>query len=92
MLKLIVAAIYTVLSVILCLPVHFYLRLLYKKDHYKSWYKSWKFVRGFFEGLLKIAGTKVEVRGAENLKEIPADQGVLFVGNHRSYFDIIILQ
>lgn len=33
------------------------------------------------------AGTKLEVRGLEN---IPKDQPVLFVGNHRSYFDIII--
>lgn len=34
-----------------------------------------------------IAGTKVIVKGEEN---IPKDTAVLYVGNHRSYFDIIL--
>ena len=34
-----------------------------------------------------IAGTKVIVKGEEN---IPKDPAVLYVGNHRSYFDIIL--
>lgn len=34
-----------------------------------------------------ISGAEVEIRGFEN---IPKDQPVLFVGNHRSFFDIII--
>ena len=36
---------------------------------------------------LFIAGTKVEVIGREN---IPKDRAVLYVGNHRSIFDILI--
>ncbi len=59
-----------------------------KKDPVKAWNKAWKYVRGFFRGLIFLAGTKIEVRGAENIPDQPA----LFVGNHRSYFDIIILQ
>lgn len=35
-----------------------------------------------------LAGTKVTTIGLEN---IPKDQAVLFVGNHRSYFDIMLL-
>nr|MCR5106477.1 1-acyl-sn-glycerol-3-phosphate acyltransferase [Eubacterium sp.] len=92
MIRLIITAIYTVLSVILCLPYHLYLWLLLKKDRYKSWYKSWRFVRVFFLGVIKLAGTKIEIRGAENLSLVPKKTGILFVGNHRSYFDIIILQ
>ena len=92
MIRLIIAAIYAFLSVVLLYPYHIYLWILSKKDQYKSWYKSWKLVKGFFEGLLHIAGTKVEVRGAENLDKIPKEQGILLIGNHRSYFDIIILQ
>ena len=84
--------IYVVLAVILCLPYHLYLWILSRKDQYKSWYKSWKFVRGFFKGLIWLAGTDIEVKGLENLEKIPKDEGILFVGNHRSYFDIIILQ
>lgn len=34
-----------------------------------------------------LAGAKVIVRGQEN---IPADSAVLYVGNHRSYFDVVL--
>ena len=34
-----------------------------------------------------MAGVTVEVRGYEN---IPQDRPVLYVGNHRSYFDILV--
>ncbi len=44
-------------------------------------------VRFMFRLLLKISGTQVTVEGREN---IPEDRAVLYVGNHRSYFDILI--
>ena len=44
-------------------------------------------VRFMFGLLLKISGTKVSVEGREN---IPEGQAVLYVGNHTSYFDILI--
>ncbi len=44
-------------------------------------------VQGAFRILLFICGTKVNVIGLEN---IPEDESVLFVGNHLSFFDIII--
>lgn len=69
------------------LPYHWYLRNLWKKDPDKSWKKSRKYVSGFFRLELKLSGCHVEVRGKEN---IPTDVPVLFVGNHRSYFDILI--
>lgn len=37
--------------------------------------------------VIRIAGTKVIVLGEEN---IPKDTAVLYVGNHRSYYDIIL--
>lgn len=40
-----------------------------------------------FKILLFISGTKVTAIGTEN---IPENGGVLFIGNHRSYFDILI--
>lgn len=43
-------------------------------------YRAFRFVRF-------IAGTKLIVLGKEN---IPTDTAVLYVGNHRSYFDIIL--
>lgn len=44
-------------------------------------------VQRVFKLFLALAGTTVAVEGAEN---IPADEAVLFVGNHRSFFDVII--
>lgn len=69
------------------LPYHYYLRNLWKKNPEKAWKKSRKYVSGFFRLELKLSGCHVEVRGKEN---IPANVPVLFVGNHRSYFDILI--
>lgn len=40
-----------------------------------------------FRWVIRISGTKVIVRGEEN---VPRDTAVLYVGNHRSYFDIIL--
>lgn len=49
---------------------------------------SQKIVQWIFRVLLFLAGTTVEVYGEENL---PKDRGVLFVGNHRSLFDVLIV-
>lgn len=40
-----------------------------------------------FRGVIRLSGTKVIVKGEEN---VPKDTAVLYVGNHRSYFDIIL--
>lgn len=44
-------------------------------------------VRKMFRIFLRLSGVTVTVKGKEN---IPADIPVLYVGNHRSYFDILI--
>ena len=44
-------------------------------------------VQWIFRVILKLSGVKVTVRGKEN---IPPDKPVLYVGNHPSYFDILI--
>lgn len=44
-------------------------------------------VRIMFRFFIFITGSKVEVRGMERL---PKDEAVLFAGNHRSYFDILV--
>ena len=43
-------------------------------------------IRIFMRSLQFFSGAKVEYRGLEN---IPKDTGVMYVGNHSSYFDII---
>ena len=49
--------------------------------------ESLRMVRGVFKKILKISGVEVVVKGLEN---IPEDKAVLYVGNHRSYFDILV--
>ena len=44
-------------------------------------------VQWAFRVMIVFAGTKVIVKGEEN---VPKDTAVLYVGNHRSYFDIIL--
>ena len=57
-----------------------------KKDPHARDVESLKIVQYMFSLILKLAGITVTVKGAEN---IPRDRAVLFVGNHRSYFDIL---
>ena len=45
-------------------------------------------VQGAFRIILKVAGTKVKIVGKER---IPKDTAVLYVGNHRRFFDILII-
>lgn len=75
---------FTVLPI--CLPYHAYLKKLAKKDPIKSWKKSKKLVGTFFGWELKVAGCKITVLGKDKIPDEP----VLFVGNHRSYFDILV--
>lgn len=62
-------------------------RRLGRKDHHRMEVESLAIVQRVFRGCLRIARTTVTVRGLEN---IPKDQAVLYVGNHRSYFDILV--
>lgn len=53
-------------------------------------YKRWLpllFVTWSFRCITAISGVKVTVFGEEN---VPKDEAVLYVGNHQSYFDIVL--
>lgn len=75
------------LALIVSLPVHLFLFLLGKKDREKAWRLSKKYVKAFFAIELFLSGCKVYVKGLHNL---PKDGVALYIGNHRSYFDILI--
>ncbi len=66
--------VYTLFCMIGCFDVK-------KKEHL-----CYRFVQWGFRMVLLICGCRVEVTGAEHLKE---DTGVVYVGNHRSIFDIV---
>lgn len=48
---------------------------------------SLRIVQWAFSTIIGICGTDVIVKGAEN---IPAEEAVVYVGNHRSIFDVVI--
>ena len=48
---------------------------------------SLRIVQAVFKFMLWIAGVKLTVIGEEN---VPKDTPVLYIGNHRSYFDILL--
>ena len=84
--RTIITVLFAVLGIVFCLPYHLYLKQLAKKDQDKAYIKAQKLVKGFFEAVMFLAGCKRTIIGKEN---IPTDQPVMFVGNHRSYFDIL---
>ncbi len=44
-------------------------------------------VQGVLRKVLRVAGVTVEIEGLEN---IPEKEAVLYIGNHRSFFDVVI--
>lgn len=86
MLRLLFVLILVVLFLILSLPVLGYLRYLEKREPQKRDHMAMGIIQWVFRVVLSASGVRLKIEGTEN---IPQDQAVLFVGNHRSYFDIV---
>ena len=86
MIRFILVALCLLLYLVLFIPTMLVLLIVKRFKPVTSSAIAQKMVRITFRLLLFLAGAKVEVRGSEN---IPKDGGVLFVSNHRSYFDIL---
>lgn len=79
----VIVALFFILS-ILTLPLVWIIGLFSRRA--KDRVSYFLVTKTFF--LIRLAaGVKLEIRGKEN---IPRNQAVLYVGNHRSYFDIIL--
>lgn len=87
MIRIILVALTIVLFLIFSIPILAVIGIKAKKDPVGAQEKSLRIVQGVFRFILKRAGVTYEVQGLEN---IPGDRAVLYVGNHRSYFDILI--
>ena len=87
MIRAILALLFAVLYLILGIPVLFVEWIIRKCNRHAADISSLRMVQWAFRVILFICGTKVTVIGEEN---VPKDQAVLYIGNHRSYFDIII--
>lgn len=87
MVRFILVALSVILFLIFSIPILIVEWLLGRSNPDKKNRQSLAIVQFMFRYLLWLAGVKVTVRGQEN---IPADTAVLYVGNHRSYFDILV--
>lgn len=86
MIKFILVALGLFLYLVLFITVMLILLIVRKFRPDVSTFVAQGMVSAVFRLMIFITGSKVEVRGSEN---IPKDGGVLFVSNHRSYFDIL---
>lgn len=88
MFKFIISALYLLLYLILTLPLELVLFIIGKLNMPLRDKISFLFVKYIGLGVVtKMSGSRVIVNGLEN---IPDDTACLFVGNHNSYFDVII--
>lgn len=88
MFRFILVVLFLILYFILTIPVLGFLFILGKINITARHKVSLAIVQRAFKMILFITGTRITVKGYEN---IPKDQAVLYVGNHRSYFDILIV-
>lgn len=87
MLRIIIVVLFLLLFLIVGIPILFVEWFLSKKNQPASDLRQLHMVQWAFRCILCISGTKITVIGEEN---IPKDEAVLYIGNHRSYFDILI--
>lgn len=86
MIKFILIALILFLYLLLGIPVLGVEWLLGRFNKEKADYQSLRMVQWAFKLMLSVAGVQVTVIGEENIP----DEAVLYIGNHRSYFDILL--
>lgn len=86
MIRFLLVASSVILFLILFSPVLAIEWIIGKFNKEKKDYSSLRIVQNAFKFILWITGVKVTVIGEENVP----DEAVLFIGNHRSFFDILL--
>ena len=86
MIRFICIVVFVILFLIVTIPVLIVERILHRFNPHASDISSLRIVQWGFKTILKITGVRTTVIGEENIP----DEAVLFVGNHRSYFDILL--
>lgn len=87
MIRLILVAVFVILFLVLSTPLLIAEWIIGKFNMDIKSRSSLAIVKWAFRVVLFLAGTTVTVCGEEN---VPRDTPVLYIGNHRSYFDIVI--
>ena len=84
--RIIPVALFVILFLIIGIPVLGSEWLIGKISKKTMDYSSLRIVQWAFKVIVRLAGIELTVIGEENVPDEP----VLFIGNHRSYFDIVI--
>jgi len=87
MIRLILILLFVVLFLLVSLPIQLVEWIIGKRNPKLKAESSLAIVNWAFRVVAFLAGTKVIVLGEEN---VPKDTPVLYVANHRSFFDIIL--
>lgn len=87
MIRTILAVLFVVLFLIVSIPIQLVLFIIGKFNPMAKKKGSLAIVSWAFNVVIFISGIKRTVIGEEN---VPKDQAVLYVGNHRSIFDIVL--
>jgi 1-acyl-sn-glycerol-3-phosphate acyltransferase len=89
MIRTIFVVLFVVLYLIIGIPVLGFFWLISRNEKWKhaAALCQLRMVQWAFRVICFISGVKLTVLGEEN---VPKDEPVLYIGNHRSYFDIII--
>ena len=87
MIRLIIVAITVIGFLILSIPILFIEWIIGKFNPYKKDISSLHLIQSVFRFILWLTGVEVTVIGEEL---VPTDEAVLYIGNHRSFFDILL--
>lgn len=87
MIRLILALLFIVLYLIIGIPILGIEWIIGKFNPKAADISQLRMVQWAFRVVLFICGTKITVIGEEN---VPKDEPVLYIGNHKSFFDIVI--
>lgn len=86
MIRFIFVALFLFLFLLLGMPVLGIEWIIGRFNKERQDYQSLRIVQWAFRVILRISGVEITVIGEENVPDEP----VLFIGNHRSYFDILL--
>lgn len=86
MIRLIAVLLFVTLFLICSIPIWGVEWLIAKKYPHAADLSQLRMVQWAFKVVLFLSGTKVIVTGEEN---VPKDEAVLYIGNHRGFFDVV---
>lgn len=87
MIRMILVFLFVFFFLIFSIPIFGIEYLRARHDHRSADLRQLRIVQWAFRVIIFLSGIKLTIIGEEN---VPRDEAVLYVGNHRSYFDIII--